>query len=116
MPDISVRFTNARLTYSKISTVVRKYIAQGVKVYHLNIGQPDLESPKAALDAIRAIDLKVLEYSPSDGYSWYRENLVKYYAAYNIDVKASDIVIITTGGSKQYCLLLWHVLIRVTKS
>jgi aspartate aminotransferase len=100
MPDISVRGLQMPASpIRKLAPLSDAAKAQGVKVYHLNIGQPDLESPKAALDAIRAIDLKVLEYSPSDGYSWYRENLVKYYAAYNIDVKASDIVI-TTGGSE----------------
>ncbi len=100
MPDISVRGSQMPASpIRKLAPLSDAAKAQGVKVYHLNIGQPDLESPKAALDAIRAIDLKVLEYSPSDGYGWYRENLVKYYASYDINVEASDIVI-TTGGSE----------------
>lgn len=73
--------------------------ARGLKVYHLNIGQPDLPTPEAGLDAIRNIDRKVLEYSPSDGFRSYREKLVGYYAKYNINVSADDIII-TTGGSE----------------
>ena len=52
---------------------------RGIHVYHLNIGQPDLPTPRAALDAIRNIDRTVLEYSPSQGYRSYREKLVGYY-------------------------------------
>lgn len=52
---------------------------RGVHVYHLNIGQPDLPTPRAALDAIRNVDRTVLEYSPSQGYRSYRERLVGYY-------------------------------------
>lgn len=73
--------------------------ARGLKVYHLNIGQPDLPTPEAGLEAIRNIDRKVLEYSPSDGFRSYREKLVGYYAKYNINVSADDIII-TTGGSE----------------
>ena len=73
--------------------------ARGLKVYHLNIGQPDLPTPKEALDAIRNIGRTILEYSPSDGYRSYREKLVSYYAKYNINVSADDIII-TTGGSE----------------
>lgn len=73
--------------------------ARGLKVYHLNIGQPDLPTPKEGLEAIRNIDRKILEYSPSDGYRSYREKLVSYYAKYNINVSADDIII-TTGGSE----------------
>ncbi len=73
--------------------------ARGLKVYHLNIGQPDLPTPEVALEAIRNIDRKVLEYSPSDGIRSYREKLVHYYAKYNINVAADDILV-TTGGSE----------------
>ncbi|MCR5298400.1 MAG: pyridoxal phosphate-dependent aminotransferase [Paludibacteraceae bacterium] len=73
--------------------------ARGLKVYHLNIGQPDLPTPEVALDAIRGIQRKVLEYSPSMGIRSYREKLVGYYAKYNINVGADDIII-TTGGSE----------------
>lgn len=73
--------------------------ARGLKVYHLNIGQPDLPTPEEGLEAIRNIDRKILEYSPSDGYRSYREKLVGYYARFNINVSADDIII-TTGGSE----------------
>lgn len=73
--------------------------ARGLKVYHLNIGQPDLPTPQIAIDAIRNVNRKVLEYSPSLGIRSYREKLVSYYAKYNINVAADDIII-TTGGSE----------------
>lgn len=73
--------------------------ARGLKVYHLNIGQPDICSPEVAMDAIRNIDRKILEYSPSDGIRSYREKLVSYYAKYEIMVSADEIII-TTGGSE----------------
>lgn len=72
---------------------------RGTKVYHLNIGQPDLPSPKEALDALRGVDRKILEYSPSDGYLSLREKLVAYYDQYQIKLSADDIII-TTGGSE----------------
>lgn len=72
---------------------------RGVHVFHLNIGQPDLPAPQVAIDAIRNIDRKVLEYSPSEGYRSYREKLVGYYRKYNIHLTADDIII-TTGGSE----------------
>lgn len=72
---------------------------RGVKVYHLNIGQPDLATPQQGLDALRNIDRKVLEYSPSDGYRSLREKLVGYYDQYQIKLTPEDIII-TTGGSE----------------
>lgn len=73
--------------------------ARGVKVYHLNIGQPDLPTPDIALDAVRNLDRKVLEYSPSDGYLSYREKLTEYYGRFNIAVSPEEIIV-TTGGSE----------------
>ena len=72
---------------------------RGIHVFHLNIGQPDLPTPQVAIDAIRNIDRKVLEYSPSAGYRSYREKLVGYYDKYNIKLTADDIII-TSGGSE----------------
>ena len=72
---------------------------KGIKIYHLNIGQPDLPTPQVGLDAIKCIDRKILEYSPSQGYLSYRERLVDYYKKYNINVDADDIII-TCGGSE----------------
>ena len=72
---------------------------KGNKVYHLNIGQPDIHTPKVAMDAIRNIDVKVLEYSHSAGNESYRRKLAKYYQDINIDVDHTEIII-TTGGSE----------------
>lgn len=73
--------------------------ARGIKVYLLNIGQPDLPTPQAAIDAIRNIDRRVLEYSPSAGFRSYREKLTRYYEKFNIHLTADDIII-TSGGSE----------------
>jgi aspartate aminotransferase len=72
---------------------------KGIKVYHLNIGQPDIETPPAILDAVRHADIKVLEYSHSAGNESYRRKLVEYYKRVGIDV-SYDQIIITTGGSE----------------
>jgi aspartate aminotransferase len=72
---------------------------KGVKVYHLNIGQPDIETPKMVLDAVRHSDFKILEYSHSAGNESYRKKLVSYYKRVGIDVTHEDILI-TTGGSE----------------
>ena len=72
---------------------------RGVKVYHLNIGQPDLKTPKVALEAIKNIDRDILEYSPSDGYKSLRVKLAEYYHRFNINVDHKDIIV-TTGGSE----------------
>ena len=72
---------------------------RGVKVYHLNIGQPDLKTPKVALEAIKNINRDILEYSPSDGYKSLRVKLAEYYHRFNINVDYKDIIV-TTGGSE----------------
>lgn len=72
---------------------------RGTKVYHLNIGQPDIETPPAILDAVRKADIKVLEYSHSAGNESYRRKLVSYYKKVGIDV-SYDQILITTGGSE----------------
>jgi len=72
---------------------------KGVKVYHLNIGQPDIETPKMVLDAVRQSDFTVLEYSHSAGNESYRKKLVKYYESVGIHVNHNEIII-TTGGSE----------------
>ena len=72
---------------------------RGIKVFHLNIGQPDIETPAQILDAVRHSDFKVLEYSHSAGNESYRKKLVKYYAKVGINVTAEQIII-TTGGSE----------------
>jgi aspartate aminotransferase len=72
---------------------------RGTKVYHLNIGQPDIETPKMVLDAVRNSDFKVLEYSHSAGNESYRRKLVGYYESVGINVNHNQIII-TTGGSE----------------
>lgn len=90
MPDSPIR---------KLGPLADEAKAKGRKVYHLNIGQPDLPTPPEALQAIQNIDRSILEYSPSEGIRSFREKLAKYYHKYNIDVTADDIII-TTGGSE----------------
>ena len=100
MPTISNR--GKRMPESpirKLAPLAEQAKARGTKVYHLNIGQPDLPTPEVAIQAIRNIDRKVLEYSPSQGYRSYREKLVGYYKKFNINLDADDIII-TTGGSE----------------
>lgn len=72
---------------------------KGLTVFHLNIGQPDIETPKPVLDAVRHSDFKVLEYSHSAGNESYRKKLVQYYAGKGIDVNHQQIIV-TTGGSE----------------
>ena len=76
---------------------------EGVKVYHLNIGQPDLPTPQKGLDALKTVTRKTLEYSPSEGYPDLREKLVGYYKKYGIEVKADEIIV-TCGGSEAILL------------
>lgn len=83
----------------KLVPLANKAKAKGLKVYHLNIGQPDIPTPEVAMEAMRAIDRKILEYSPSEGNRSFREKLVKYYRKFNILVDVEDIII-TTGGSE----------------
>jgi aspartate aminotransferase len=66
---------------------------RGTKVYHLNIGQPDIATPDVALNAVRNFDKKVVEYSHSAGILSYRQKLVDYYGKYDIHITADDIII-----------------------
>src|SRR5512133_2275870 len=72
---------------------------RGIKVYHLNIGQPDIATPENVMDKIRHTDLKVVEYSHSAGILSYRKKLVEYYKKQDIEV-TTDQMIVTTGGSE----------------
>lgn len=83
----------------KLVPYAEKAKQKGIKVYHLNIGQPDIETPPAILDAIRQADIKVLEYSHSAGNESYRRKLVQYYRKVGISVNY-DQILITTGGSE----------------
>lgn len=100
MPKISVRgMEMPESPIRKLAPLAMKAKAKGIKVYHLNIGQPDLPTPQVGLDALQHIDREILEYSPSQGNQSYREKLVGYYRKYNILVDAEDIII-TSGGSE----------------
>ena len=83
----------------KLAPMADAAAQRGTKIYYLNIGQPDIESPATALDAVKRSDLRVLEYSPSAGFASYRKGLASYYQGIGLDVQASD-VIVTTGGSE----------------
>lgn len=73
--------------------------SEGAHVYHLNIGQPDIETPKVALEAVKNNNLNVLAYSRSEGSETYRQKLARYYKQHHIEVNADEIII-TTGGSE----------------
>lgn len=100
MPSVSTRGTE--MPSSPIRRLVKyanEATARGIKVYRLNIGQPDVPTPEVALEALRRIDRRVLEYSPSEGLRSLREKLREYYHRFNIDVDVDDIIV-TTGGSE----------------
>ena len=100
MPEISLRgIQMPESPIRKLAPLAYEAKQKGVHVYHLNIGQPDLPTPKAAINAIKNIDRQILEYSPSQGYLSYRTKLVDYYAKYNINLSPDDIII-TSGGSE----------------
>ncbi|MFK8036940.1 MAG: pyridoxal phosphate-dependent aminotransferase [Crocinitomicaceae bacterium] len=100
MPIISVKGINMpESPIRKLVPFSEEAKKQGKTVYHLNIGQPDIETPQVALDAIKNIDLSVLEYSHSAGFNSYRKNLAHYYNKSGIGVDASEIIV-TTGGSE----------------
>lgn len=90
MPDSPIR---------KLAPLAEKAKEKGIKVYHLNIGQPDLPTPPEAIAAIKNIDRKILEYTPSEGILSFRKKLAQYYHKFNIDVNANDIIV-TSGGSE----------------
>ena len=100
IPDISQRAQN--MPFSPIRKLAKYEEAarrNGVHIYHLNIGQPDIKTPQCGLDAIKHIDRDILEYSPSQGHISLRTKLVSYYAEYGIDL-SPDEIIITAGGSE----------------
>ena len=100
MPSISKKGQNMPSSpIRKLVPFAEKARSEGKKIYTLNIGQQDIETTKVALDAVRNIDLKVIEYSHSAGFESYRKKLVGYYAQHNINVSYEDIII-TTGGSE----------------
>lgn len=100
MPKISSRGQHMpESPIRKLAPLADAAVQRGTRIFYLNIGQPDIESPELALEAVKQSDLKVLEYSPSPGFASYRAGLAKYYQGIGLDVHASD-VIVTTGGSE----------------
>jgi aspartate aminotransferase len=100
MPKISERGMEMPASpIRKLAPLSDSAKARGLKVYHLNIGQPDIATPEIGLDAVRNLDRKILEYSPSNGFRSFREKLVHYYSKFKINVSPDDIII-TTGGSE----------------
>ena len=100
MPQISERGKEMPASpIRKLAPLSDSAKARGLKVYHLNIGQPDIPTPEIGIDAVKKLDRKILEYSPSNGFLSYREKLVHYYSKFKINVSADEIII-TTGGSE----------------
>lgn len=100
MPGISHKATDMPASpIRKLVPYAEAAKKKGVKIYHLNIGQPDIETPATFLDAVKRADMRVLEYSHSAGNESYRKKLCGYYSSYNIEVDPSEIII-TCGGSE----------------
>ena len=104
MPTISERGLQMPSSpIRKLAPLARAAKQEGVKVYRLNIGQPDLPSPQKGLDALKTIDRKTLEYSPSEGLESFRNTLTGYYAKFGLDVHPDEIIV-TAGGSEAILL------------
>lgn len=104
MPKISIRGEKIPASpIRKLTPFSDAAKAKGVKVYHLNIGQPDLPTPQKALDSLKTITRTTLEYSPSQGLKSLRDKLVGYYDKFGIKVNANEIIV-TTGGSEALLL------------
>ncbi|NQT65367.1 MAG: aminotransferase class I/II-fold pyridoxal phosphate-dependent enzyme, partial [FCB group bacterium] len=82
----------------KLMPFANKAKKRGIHIYHLNIGQPDIETPKEMLDVYKNFEEKVLAYGPSQGLDSYRKNLVNYYRKHNISLDVDDIMVTTAGS------------------
>jgi aspartate aminotransferase len=100
MPNISNKgFNMPESPIRKLVPFAEDAKRKGKKVYHLNIGQPDIQTPSVALEAIKNFDDNVVEYSHSAGFESYRKGLALYYQSLDIDVSYNDLMV-TTGGSE----------------
>ncbi|MBV6654052.1 MAG: pyridoxal phosphate-dependent aminotransferase, partial [Mameliella sp.] len=107
MPSISNRGKSVPLSpFRKLVPFADKAKATGKHVYHLNIGQPDIETPLYALQQVRENELRVLAYSPAVGQLSYRKKLVEYYHKFDIELVPEDIIV-TTGGSEAIQFAMW---------
>lgn len=110
MPEISERGRSMPASpIRKLVPYAEEAKKKGRKVYHLNIGQPDIKTPDSALNAIKNLDKTVIEYSHSAGYESYRRKLAQSYQSIGLDVEYSDIII-TTGGSEAILFTLMSCL------
>ncbi len=101
MPNISNRALHMPASpVRKLVPFALQAKQKGIKVYHLNIGQPDIETPETALNALKNIDLKVLEYALSEGNIEYRKALTEYYHSLGFSDLTPDNFIVTNGGSE----------------
>jgi aspartate aminotransferase len=110
MPKISIR--GRRMPESpirKLAPYAEIAKKKGHKVYHLNIGQPDIKSPEIAIEAIKNIDLNIIEYGPSAGYESYRKKLAQFYINQSVILGYEDIMI-TTGGSEALLFALGSIM------
>ncbi len=108
----SLSKTILNLKFSPIRELVpfaRKAKEEGIKVYHLNIGQPDIKTPDIVWKKLKTMDKQVLEYSPSDGFLWFKDSVARYYNKVGININA-DQLIITTGGSEAIYFALLTIL------
>jgi len=100
MPKISQRGECTPLSpFRKFAPLAERAKAQGRKIYHLNIGQPDILTPPQALQAVREHPLRVLAYSSADGNLSYRQKLTGYYRSFGVEL-APNQIIVTTGASE----------------
>ena len=100
MPSVSHRSQTVPLSpFRKLIPLADQAKASGRHVYHLNIGQPDIPTPPAAIQRLRETPLEILAYSPAEGNKSYRKALADYYARYAIDLELENIIV-TTGGSE----------------
>jgi aspartate aminotransferase len=100
MPNVSEKGTHMPASpIRKLVPYAEAAKKKGRKIYHLNIGQPDIETPEVMMNAVKNTDIKILEYSHSAGIESYRRKLAGYYGSFNINIDLDDIII-TTGGSE----------------
>ncbi len=109
MPGISIKGKNMPASpIRKLVPYADQAKKKGIKVYHLNIGQPDIKTPEIVMEAIRNINLNLIAYSPSQGYETYRKKLAGYYQKNNINIDENDILV-TTGGSEALSIAIGSI-------
>ncbi len=109
MPGISIKGKNMPASpIRKLVPYADEAKRKGIKVYHLNIGQPDIKTPEIVIDALKNIDLDLIAYSPSQGYESYRKKLAQYYHSHHIDIDEKDILV-TNGGSEALSIAIGSI-------